>query len=109
RALTSACRASSKVTVSALPPRTAAMSGGSPAASRLGSTPAFSSLSTEDRVTVLRREGERRHAVPVLDVGLRAGANQQIRKVGVIVVSRPMERRRAVRVRRIHIRSLLEQ
>ena len=63
-------------------------------------TPALSSRSTIAGAAVLAGQGDRRDAVAVRGLDLGAGAEQPIDQRRVVVAHRPVQRRRAVRLRR---------
>ena len=90
----------SAFTASTLPARAACISGVSPALTKLmgsfGSAPAFISWSMMAALPCLRGERQRRDAVVVRGVHVRAGADEHGRCLGVVQVRGPVQRRGAI-------------
>ena len=60
-------------------------------------------------VAVQAGHRERRDAFGIRGVELRAGANQQVRRVQIVSIDRPVQGRRAVHLRRVHVGLPLQQ
>ena len=60
-------------------------------------------------VSIHASHGERRHAVAVFRFYIRAGFHQQPGRLEIVPISRPMQRRHTIDLRRVHVGVLLEQ
>ena len=97
-ALTLAPRSISAVTTSALPARAAVMRMVSPSGpTALAFAPALSSARAMTALPLVAASDSGRDAVAVGGADVRAGADQQLRRLGVVRPDGPVERRHAVR------------
>ena len=109
-AFTSAPWSSSTLIASTLPVRDATMSGVLPSGScSLASAPALSSAAMIGASPLMLASHKRRGAVAVRGLGIRAGAKQEVDHRFVGSENRPVQRGRAIGLRRIHIGVLLDQ
>ena len=105
--------AAAACTASTLPARAACINGVSSALMKFivsfGSAPAFINWPMMVALPLFRRERHRRHTVVVLDVHVRAGADEQRGRFRVFGVHGPVQRGRAVRLRRVDVGLLRQQ